>query len=143
MVQWLKTQLATMKIQVLSLASLSGLRIQRFPEPWYRSQTQLRSGVAVAVAGSCSSNLTLSLRISTCHRCDPKKEKTNNNKNTNPKALKEVSFISFTFVGNAQTLSVPMSYVTFFCLQNLINISHVCISFMPSLYICIFIYIMF
>ena len=31
--------------------------------------------VAVAQAGSCSSNLTPSLRISICRRCSPKKQK--------------------------------------------------------------------
>ena len=34
---------------VRSLASLSGLRIWHFSELWGRSQTRLRSGVAVAV----------------------------------------------------------------------------------------------
>ena len=37
-----------MRIQVLFLASLGGLRIQHCHEPWYRSPTWLRSGVAVA-----------------------------------------------------------------------------------------------
>ena len=38
---------------------------------------QLRSGVAVtmAVASSCSSDLTPSLGTSICHRCSPKKTK--------------------------------------------------------------------
>ena len=50
-----------MRVQVRSLIWLSGLRIRRCHEPWCRSQTQLRSGVAVAVvkAGSYSSDLTL------------------------------------------------------------------------------------
>ena len=38
-------------------------------------QTRLRSGVAVAVPGSCSSNLTPSVGTSICCRCGPKKEK--------------------------------------------------------------------
>ena len=44
----------------LSLALLSGLRIQRCPELWCRWQMRLGSGVAVAVvqAGSCSSHGT-------------------------------------------------------------------------------------
>ena len=42
---------------------------------WCRSKTQLGSGIAVAVAGSCSSDLTPSLRTSICHECGPKKEK--------------------------------------------------------------------
>ena len=33
-----------------SIPGLSGLRIQRCPELWYRSQTRLKSGVAAAVA---------------------------------------------------------------------------------------------
>ena len=41
--------LASMRTQFRSLASLSGLRIQRCCELWCRLQTQLRSGIAVAV----------------------------------------------------------------------------------------------
>ena len=37
-----------MRLQVRSLASLIGLRIWRCHEVWSRSQTQLRSGIAVA-----------------------------------------------------------------------------------------------
>ena len=44
-------------------------------ELWCRSQMQLRSCIVVAVvqAGSCSSDLTLSLGTSICHGCSPKK----------------------------------------------------------------------
>ena len=63
-------------MQVWSLASFSGLRIQRCHELWCRSQMQLRScvavAVAVAVAGSLSSNLTPSLGTSICYGCGPK-----------------------------------------------------------------------
>ena len=45
----------TMRLEVGSLALLSGLRICRSHELWCRSQTQLGSYVAVAVASSCSS----------------------------------------------------------------------------------------
>ena len=38
-----------MRMQVQSLAALSGLRIQHFWELWCRSQMQHRSGVAVGV----------------------------------------------------------------------------------------------
>ena len=57
-----------MRIWVLSLASLSGLRIRRCCELWCRSQMQLRSGVAVAVvqAGGYSSDLTPSMGTSIC-----------------------------------------------------------------------------
>ena len=47
--QQYQAQLASTRMQVRSLASLSGLRIQRCYELWCRSQMQLRSGVAVAV----------------------------------------------------------------------------------------------
>ena len=57
-----------MRIQVQSLASLSGLKILYYHELWI----WLRSDVAVAVvyAGSCSSNWTPS-------GCGPKKQQTN------------------------------------------------------------------
>ena len=48
------------EMQVQSLASLSGLRIQHCHNLWCRSEVQLGSAVAVSVAqaGSCSSNST-------------------------------------------------------------------------------------
>ena len=49
MAQQKRIQLGTMRLWVRSLTSLSGLRIQHCPELWYRSQTRLRSGVAVAL----------------------------------------------------------------------------------------------
>ena len=52
----------SMRTHVGSLASLSGLRIQRGRELWCRSQMWLRSGVAVA--GSYSSDSTRSLEAS-------------------------------------------------------------------------------
>ena len=54
-----------MRMWVQSLALLSGLKIQRCPELWHRSQIQLGSHVAVAVvhASSYSSDLTLSLEL--------------------------------------------------------------------------------
>ena len=50
MAQGKQTQLVSMRMQVRSLASLSGLGIRHFHELWCRSQMQLGSGVAVAVA---------------------------------------------------------------------------------------------
>ena len=50
MVQQKQILLETMRLRVRSLALLSGLRIQHCHELWCRSQMQLRSGVAVAVA---------------------------------------------------------------------------------------------
>ena len=46
--EWI--QLVSMRLRVPSLASLSGLRIRHCHELQHRSQMQLRSGVAVAVA---------------------------------------------------------------------------------------------
>ena len=69
--------LGTMRLGVWSQASLSGLRIWHCRELWYRLQTQVRSGVAVAVAvaSSYSSDLTPSMGTSICRRCSPKKAK--------------------------------------------------------------------
>ena len=50
MVQQVTNQLVSMRLWVQSLASLSWLRIQRCHDLWCRSQMQLRSGVAMAVA---------------------------------------------------------------------------------------------
>ena len=47
--QWKQIRLGTMRLQVRSLASLTGLRIRRCRELWCTSQTRLGSGVAVAV----------------------------------------------------------------------------------------------
>ena len=73
----LRTQLVSMRMQVWSLASLSGLRIRHCCELWSRSQTQLGSQVAVAVtkASSCSSDLTPSLETSICHQRSLKETK--------------------------------------------------------------------
>ena len=66
--QWKQIRLGTTRLQVLSFASVSELRIWR--ELWCRSQTQLGSGVAVAVvqAGGYSSDSTPSLGTSVCHK---------------------------------------------------------------------------
>ena len=45
-----RISLGTIRLWVRSLASLSGLGIRLCRELWYRSQTWLGSGVAVAVA---------------------------------------------------------------------------------------------
>ena len=47
--QWKQILLGTMRLQVRSLASLSGLRIWCCRELWCRSQTWLRSHVAGAM----------------------------------------------------------------------------------------------
>ena len=66
-----------MKMQVPSLALLSGLRIQHCHELWCRSQMWLVSAVVVAVAVACSysSDLTPSQGTAICHRYGPKKQK--------------------------------------------------------------------
>ena len=77
MAWWKWTWLVSMRTQIRSLASLSGLRIWPRGELWCRSQTWLGSGVAVAVvqAGNYSSDLTPSLGTSICLGCSPKKTK--------------------------------------------------------------------
>ena len=60
-----------MRTQVGSLASLDGLSIWHYRELWYRSQTWLGSGIAVAVAGGCGSDSAPSLGPSVC---GPRKE---------------------------------------------------------------------
>ena len=67
-------RLGFMRMQVQSLASLSGLRIQCCCELSGRSQTQLGSGIALVVveAGSCSSNSAPRLGTSICSGCSPK-----------------------------------------------------------------------
>ena len=49
LVHWKQIWLVSVRMQVRSLALLSGPGIQRCHELWYRSQTQLGSWVAVAV----------------------------------------------------------------------------------------------
>ena len=46
--QWKHIWLVSMRMQVQSLTSINGLRIWCCSELWYRSQMQLRSGMAVA-----------------------------------------------------------------------------------------------
>ena len=90
--QWKRIPLGTMRLWVPSLALLNGSRIQCCCELWCRSQMQLRSdvAVAVAVAGSCGSDWTPSLGISTCCGCGPKKQKqTNKQTNKQTKKAKE------------------------------------------------------
>ena len=77
MAQWKRTRLVSMRMQVQSLASLSGLRNRCCCELWCRSQMWLGSGTAMAVveAGSWSSDSTPSLGSSICHGCGSKKPK--------------------------------------------------------------------
>ena len=104
----------TMRLRVGSLASLSGLRIWRCHELRCRSQTRLRSDVAVAVAraGSCSSNLTPSVGTSICRGCSPKNK------------TKQVTFVS-----NCQIQGLICNFETFATLHNLKLLVH---SFGPA-----------
>ena len=72
-----RIRLGTTRLQVRSLASLSGLRIQRCRELWCRWQMHLGSCIAVALvqAGSCTSHSTPGLGTSICRRGGPKKQK--------------------------------------------------------------------
>ena len=72
----LRTRLVSIRIQVWSLASLSGLRIWCCHKLWRGLQMRLGSGIAVWGLGlSCSFNSTPSLGTLICHRCGPKKKK--------------------------------------------------------------------
>ena len=66
-----------MRMRVPSLASLSASGIQHYHELWCRSQTWLRSSVAVAVAyaGSYSSDSTPGPKASMCCACTPPQKK--------------------------------------------------------------------
>ena len=73
-----------MSLLVQSLALLSGLRIRHCHELWCRLQMRLgsRAAVALAEAGSYSSDWTPSLETSICRGFGPKKQnKTKQNKN--------------------------------------------------------------
>ena len=78
MTQRKRIHLGAMRLQVRSLASIRGLRILRCHELGCRSQTRLRSGVAVVQAGGYSSDWTPSPGTSTCGGCGPKKTKDKN-----------------------------------------------------------------
>ena len=72
MVQRKRIRLGTMGLPIRSLASFSGLRIQRCCDLWCRSQTQLGSHIAGPV-------LQAGLGTCICHEEGPK----NKNKQTN------------------------------------------------------------
>ena len=81
MAQWKQTLLISERMQVQSLASLSGLAIRCYGELWCRSQTRLGFRIAMAMASSCSSDsdLTPSLETSICRGYGPKKKKKKKN----------------------------------------------------------------
>ena len=109
-----------MRTQVQSLASLSGLRIQRSCELRHSSQTQLGSGgvVAVAQARGYSSDLTPSLGTSICQGCGPKKAKTKTKKQKTTRVrqsldLTQVCLVAKTHVQNHDNMLVPNPCVSF------------------------------
>ena len=73
--QWKQIRLVTMRLQVWSLASISGLRIWHCCQLWCGLQTWLSSCVAVAYVDSCSWDLTPSLGTCIFRGCGPKKRK--------------------------------------------------------------------
>ena len=85
----LRTRLVSVRLRVLFLASLSGLRIPCCHKLWHRSQMQLRYSVAVAVAQAEASAPIQppSLGTSICCECSPKGQKTN--KQTNKQTKKQ------------------------------------------------------
>ena len=72
--------LVSLRTQVQSMTSLSGLRIQHCCELCYGLRTRLRSGgvVAVVQASGYSSYSTHSLGTFICHGCGPKKKRQKN-----------------------------------------------------------------
>ena len=70
------TQVGTMRMQVWSLVSLSGLRFWCYCELWCRLEAKLGSCLTEAVVqtSSCNSDLTSSLGASICCRCTRKRE---------------------------------------------------------------------
>ena len=70
MTHWVKNAVS-MRMQVRSLLSLSGLRIHRCCELCRRLQVSLGVVVAVVLAGSCSSDWTPSPGTSICPRVWP------------------------------------------------------------------------
>ena len=73
--------LVSMRMQVRSLASFSGLRIQCCGKLWCSLQMWLRSDIA----GSCNSDPTPSPGMSICHRCSPKKKQNKTKQNSHGK----------------------------------------------------------
>ena len=91
-------QLGTMRLRVRSLASLHGLKIRHCCELWCRPQTWLKSGVAIAVTSSYSSNLTLAWKLPYATGV-ALKSKNNNNNNNNCIWILLVRFLfSFSFL---------------------------------------------
>ena len=74
MAQQQRTKLVSMRMQVQSLALLSGLRIRPYSELWCRSYVLLGSHVAAVMVYVGSSNSTPSPGTSICSRFSCKKK---------------------------------------------------------------------
>ena len=74
MAQQKRIWLVSMRMQLQSLASLSGVGIWHCRELWCRLQdeAQILRGCGCGVASSYSSDSTPSLGTSTCHQCGHK-----------------------------------------------------------------------
>ena len=113
--KWILLVSMRMRVQFLALISRSGS--QSCHELWCRSQTQLGSGIvmAVAKARSCSSDLIPSLGISICHRCRCKKKKIkyiNNNFQEFPGGLAQYRSGVVTAVVLVQSLARALPHAT-------------------------------
>ena len=94
MAQWKWIWLVSMRMWVWSLVLLNGSGIQHCHELWCRSLVPLRSGVAVAVAlaGSCSSNGPQAWELPyALLGCGPKKQKKQKQKQNKTKQNKQTN----------------------------------------------------
>ena len=78
-----------MKTQVQPLTLLSGLRIWHCREPWCRSQTQLRFGVAVVRLAAAA--LPPSLGTSICHGAAKKRRRRGEKKKGKGREIKHLA----------------------------------------------------
>ena len=112
-----------MRMQVQSLAPLSGLRIQHGHELWCRLQMWLRFCVAMAVEGrgSCSSYWTSSPGTSICHGAALKRH-THTHTHTHTQSnnleyrdLRDHLVQEHYFIGNTQGSQNTMTWSNFIC----------------------------
>ena len=103
-----------MRLQVWSLASLSGLSIWHCRELWCCLELwcRLRSYNAVVQASSCSSDWTASLETSMCFKCSPKKQTNKKNQKTK-KENKHIDMDPYHYFYCLHSISVR-SYITIY-----------------------------